>query len=473
FTMPVARTEQVTLPSIGESVTEATVLEVHVAVGDTVREADTLVEVSTDKVDVEVPAPTAGRVITIAVEAGDTVGVGEVLVVLESDDTDDEPGESPPPAPSTETAVRATGPAPVDAVEQPRTRASRWTPVAARVAQAHGIDAHSIELAGDGGKVTKDLVLQHVQRAASASAASEVPMRGPEAAVARHMNASRSVPTATTMREVPASGLVAARGRLKNARPGLTYTHLIAWAIVKAAGAVPNMTHRFAEIDDKPVRIRDEAVHLGVAVDVERGSGVRMVLVPVLRSAERMDFSAFVRNYDDLVKRAQSGDLSADELVGANLVLSNTGGFGSTTGVPRLLADHSAIIAVGTIGYPAALRRLAADDERVDPTLWLACTYDHRVVQGADSGRFLGTVDAALQGEQGFFDDALAAVGAPSGASPPGQRRSLHPRRLRRRCSWPRAFASANSGHAATSEPRSIHLTMPRSPPLHGSRLRS
>jgi multifunctional 2-oxoglutarate metabolism enzyme len=352
----VTRTEPVALPSLGESVSEATVVAVHVSPGDVVAVGDPLVEVSTDKVDADVPSPVAGSVTAVRIGPGDTIAVGEVIVEV----------------------------APVAA---PAERAPDGETVA-EPGPARAPVAHSREAA----------------------------MRGPEAVLVEHMHASRRVPTATTIRELGAGPLVRRRDQLRAAGVELSYTHVIAWALVRAAATVPAIVNRYAERDSGPCRVRDRHVQLGVAVDIERRGGTRMVLVPVLRDADCLEFSAFAAAYDELVAKARAARLGAEDLTGANLVLSNTGGFGSTTGVPRLLEGHSAIVAAGAIHVPPALRRLRPE-LGVEPTLWLACTYDHRVIQGADSGRFLGTVERLLDGEDGFYEEMFSALGVARPAS--------------------------------------------------------
>jgi len=445
-----AEVREVELPSLGESVAEATILAVTVAPGDAIAAGDPLVEVSTDKVDVEVPSPLGGTVVELLVAEGDAVPIGAPLVRVDvsgagggaapAEAADAQPDAADVPAP---VAPAPAAPAPGDA-DTP------ITPVAARVAAAHGVEAGAVEGSGRGGKVTKDDVVRHVAAGANGGTAEpvETAMRGGEAALVRYMQESRSVPTATTMRMVGAGALVARRGQLKAAGQKLSYTHIVAWALVRAVDAVPAMVHRFVERDGRPTRVDDRAVNLGVAIDVERKDGTRTVLVPVLKGADRLSFAAFVAAYDDLVARGRAGALDASELGGANLTLTNTGGFGSTTGMPRLLAGQSAIIAAGAIEVPVGFRHVA-EELGIEPTMWMASTYDHRVIQGADSGRFLGAIDGLLQGGDGFYEDLFAQLGVPLPPMPV-------PRRLQLAAAGDGAGngASNGAGHGAEATAR-------------------
>ena len=222
------------------------------------------------------------------------------------------------------------------------------------------------------------------------------------------MAESLTVPTATSFREIPASVLLAERERLNRAVAPrrLSYTHVIAYAIAQAAAAHPAMLASYREIDGRPYRVDPGRVNLGLAVDVEGRDGARFLVVPVLRDAGDLDFAEFVAAYDDLVERARAGRLGADDLQGATITLTNPGTLGTSASVPRLMAGQGAIVATG------AIRRVAGE-----PLMTVSSTYDHRVIQGADSGRFLRTLDELLQGAEDFYAyvaTCLAAGGAPT-----------------------------------------------------------
>ena len=239
------------------------------------------------------------------------------------------------------------------------------------------------------------------------------PIKGPAAKLVANMNESLTVPTATTFRELPVAVLEAQRLRLNAGlqaarRPEkLSFTHLIAYAIVQATKRQPVMGHTLAVRDGTPHRVQPEGIGLGLAVDVQRKDGSRGLVVPAIKRADTMDFAAFHSAYEGLVEKARSNKLMPDDFAGATMSLTNPGGLGTVASVPRLMAGQGSIIAVGAIGYPAEFSTLS--DERlrelgISKVMTVTSTYDHRIIQGAESGAFLGIVDRLLQGEEGFFD---------------------------------------------------------------------
>ena len=237
------------------------------------------------------------------------------------------------------------------------------------------------------------------------------------------MNESRSIPTATSFRTVPVDMLDGRRKALKAAGKKLSFTHLIAWAIVQAARDMPVMGHAFAEQDGKPQRVAPGTVSLGLAVDVERKDGTRSLVVPVLRDASELRFADFVARYDELVAGARDNKLQPDAYQGANITLTNPGGIGTVASVPRLMPGQGTIVATGAIGYPPGLT--AVDPAKlaelgVQKVMTMTSTYDHRVIQGAESGAFLRRIDQLLQGEDGFYETVFDAVGVtPAAECPP------------------------------------------------------
>ena len=165
------------------------------------------------------------------------------------------------------------------------------------------------------------------------------------------MTASLAVPTATSFRDVPVATLAAMRAALNEqlAPRKISFTHLIGWAIVRAAGEAPAMTHYFHEADGTAYRVDPGGVNLGLAVDVERPDGSRFLVVPVIKGADGMDFADFVGRYEELVERARSGGLSPDDMAGATITLTNPGTLGTTASVPRLMPNQGAIVATGAI----------------------------------------------------------------------------------------------------------------------------
>jgi 2-oxoglutarate dehydrogenase E1 component len=432
-------TVQIQMPEMGESVTEGIVLEWHVAEGDFVREGDTVVEVSTDKVDAEVPAPADGTITKLIAAVDEEVPVGAPLAEMApGEGSGDGPAgpvaagdPSAPPAgpvvgdgdsPSWDRVGGAppppTPPAGTSAPQHGGTNGGdgvRATPVARRVAAENGVDLGSVRGTGPGAKVTKEDVLAAGNGAGAAAAGEEKALRGPAAMLAQAMGESREVPTATSFRTIAVDTLDAKRKVLNQAlrERGLkvSFTHLIAWAIVQAAKEWPVMTRAFAERDGKPVAIENGPVNLGIAVDVERKDGSRSLMVPAIKGADGLDFAAFHSYYEDLITKTRENRLSADDFQGTNISLTNPGGIGTVASVPRLMKGQSAIIAAGAIAYPPEWAHASPERLRqlgVSKTMTLTSTYDHRVIQGAESGAFLRRVEQLLEGEDGFYE-ALAA----------------------------------------------------------------
>jgi 2-oxoglutarate dehydrogenase E1 component len=398
---------EVTFPEMGDSVAEGTILEWRVKVGDAVAVDDPLVEISTDKVDAEVPSPADGTIAEILVEADQTVPVGSVLCRI-SGGAGSSNGPVQPKAEATEVKRAA---------EAPTANGGNATPVAARIASAHGLDVGGITGSGPRGRVTKEDVLAAVEGNGAPpppEGASVQPIRGPAATLVQFMNESRSIPTATSFRTVPVEMLDGRRKALKAAGKKLSFTHLIAWAIVQAARDMPVMGHAYAEQDGKPQRVTPGTVSLGLAVDVERKDGTRSLVVPVLRDASELAFADFVARYDELVVGARDNKLLPDAYQGANITLTNPGGIGTVASVPRLMPGQGTIVATGAIGYPPGLT--SAEPAKlaqlgVQKVMTMTSTYDHRVIQGAESGAFLRRIDQLLQDEDGFYASVFDAVG--------------------------------------------------------------
>ncbi|HEU4570587.1 MAG TPA: multifunctional oxoglutarate decarboxylase/oxoglutarate dehydrogenase thiamine pyrophosphate-binding subunit/dihydrolipoyllysine-residue succinyltransferase subunit [Gemmatimonadales bacterium] len=258
-------------------------------------------------------------------------------------------------------------------------------------------------------------------------------LKGPALRLAQNMNDSLTVPTATTFRELAVTVLDARRRDLNAAlaaagRPTkLSFTHLIAWALVRGLKAHPVMGHSLLEREGQVFRVTPDGIHLGLAVDVERKDGSRGLVVPVLKHAEAMDFAAFHAEYERLVEAARTNKLMPDAFMGATVSLTNPGGLGTSASVPRLMKGQGTIIATGAIGVPAAF---AADPRRaaelgVGKVMQMTSTYDHRLIQGAESGTFLRTVDQLLQGQQSFYEEVAAALGVTLPAA--GQARAPAP----------------------------------------------
>ncbi|MDQ2669842.1 MAG: 2-oxo acid dehydrogenase subunit E2, partial [Gemmatimonadota bacterium] len=250
--------------------------------------------------------------------------------------------------------------------------------------------------------------------------ANGTPMKGPAARLAANMNESLGVPTATTFRELPVAELDRRRRELNAALKSagrdtkVSFTHLIAWAIVQAAKQLPVMGHTFAERGGQSYRIEPEGISLGLAVDVTRKDGSRGLVVPVIKRAEGMDFAAFHAAYEELVEKSRTNRLMPDDFAGATMSLTNPGGLGTVASVPRLMAGQGTIIAVGAIGYPPEFATTSPERIRelgISKVMTMTSTYDHRVIQGAESGQFLGIIDGMLQGQDGFYEEVAAGLG--------------------------------------------------------------
>ncbi|MFM7827527.1 MAG: 2-oxo acid dehydrogenase subunit E2 [Acidimicrobiaceae bacterium] len=240
------------------------------------------------------------------------------------------------------------------------------------------------------------------------------PLRGVSSVIATNMEASLSVPTATSVRQVPAKLLEINRKvingyRERSGESKISFTHLIGYAIVRAiADAVPNMKHVYS-VDEqgKPQIKKFNRVNMGLAVDVDKGKGQRSLVVPVLRNADTFDFAGFLLTYEDIIRKVRANKLTLDDFQGANVSLTNPGTIGTQMSVPRLMTGQGLIVGVGTIDYPAEFQ---GSDERalgrlgVSKVVTITSTYDHRIIQGAESGMFLKYVHELLTGEHNFTD---------------------------------------------------------------------
>ena len=256
---------------------------------------------------------------------------------------------------------------------------------------------------------------------ATPEAASVVPLRGVAGRVVQSMEASLSVPTATSVRAVPAKLLIDNRivinNHLKRARGGkVSFTHLIAYAMIKALDAMPEMNSFFTLLDGKPAVAHPEHINLGIAIDLTKPDGTRQLLVPSIKGCEGLDFAQFWRAYEATVAKARSGTLTVEDYAGTTVSLTNPGTLGTVHSVPRLVAGQAMILGVGALDYPSefqgsseeTLARLA-----VSKVVTLTSTYDHRIIQGAQSGDFLRRIHEYLLGAEKFYDEIFAALRIP------------------------------------------------------------
>jgi multifunctional 2-oxoglutarate metabolism enzyme len=246
-------------------------------------------------------------------------------------------------------------------------------------------------------------------------------LRGPAARVVTNMEASLAVPTATSVRGIPAKLLIDNRvvinNHLRRSRGGkVSFTHLIGYAIVAALRQLPEMNVAYAEVDGKPGVLHQPHVNLGLAIDLQKPDGSRQLLVPAIKRADTMDFATFWASYEDVVRRARAGRLTTDDFVGTTISLTNPGTIGTVHSVPRLMPGQGAIVGVGAMEYPAQYQGASPDTLArlaVSKVMTLTSTYDHRVIQGAQSGDFLRVIHGLLLGEDEFYDNVFTSLRIP------------------------------------------------------------
>ena len=446
----------VLMPELGESVAEGTVTRWLKKVGDSVQVDDPLVEVSTDKVDTEIPSPVAGVLISITAEEDDTVPVGGELARIGSTVEGSEagaPSASPtPPAPRPEPKP-APEPAPkAEAKPEPKPQPAPTPPPAAqdgapsgdgtpyvtplvrKLASENGIDLTQITGTGVGGRIRKQDVLAAVeqkQRAASTPAPPQAAPSAPAAAAApaptpalahlrgttqkasriRQLTAAKTreslqaTAQLTQTHEVDMTRIVGLRARAKAAfaeREGvnLTFLPFIARAAIDALKVHPNINASYNE-DTKEITYYD-AEHLGFAVDTEQG-----LLSPVIHNAGDLSLAGLARAIADIAARARSGDLKPDELSGGTFTITNIGSQGALFDTPILVPPQAAMLGTGAIVKRPRVVVDEAGNESIGvrSVCYLPLTYDHRLIDGADAGRFLTTIKNRL--EEGAFEADL------------------------------------------------------------------
>ncbi len=248
-----------------------------------------------------------------------------------------------------------------------------------------------------------------------------VPLRGAAARIAENMAASLSVPLATSQRILPVK-VIDENRRLLNHHRTLTgkskisFTHLIGWAIVKAAKMVPVINTAYAENEGEPFRIVRQHVNLGLAIDVAAKNGTRSLVVPNIKNADGMTFPQYLAAFDDLVRAGPQRQTHAGGLRRYDHLAHEPGTVGTVSSIPRLMVGQGAIIATGAMDYPAGVKGLSSDalaQLGVSKVMSVTCTYDHRIIQGAESGTFLGKLEALLNGDEGFYDEIFASLRVP------------------------------------------------------------
>ena len=264
-------------------------------------------------------------------------------------------------------------------------------------------------------------VAKPIPTLATPGAATLEPIRGVGARVVASMEASLSVPTATSVRAIPAKLMIDNRivinNHLKRTRGGkVSFTHIIAYAMIKALRAMPEMNTFYGELDGKPALGRPEHINLGIAIDLAKPDGTRQLLVPSIKGCEGLDFGQFWVAYEEIVKKARAGTLTVEDYAGTTVSLTNPGTIGTVHSVPRLVQGQGLIIGVGAMDYPAEFQ--GASDETlarmaISKVITLTSTYDHRVIQGAQSGDFLRRIHELLLGAENFYDEIFTALRIP------------------------------------------------------------
>ncbi|NMM83389.1 alpha-ketoglutarate decarboxylase [Rhodococcus sp. SRB_17] len=257
-------------------------------------------------------------------------------------------------------------------------------------------------------------------KAAPAGGEESKVLRGAAAAVVKNMSASLEIPTATSVRAIPAKLMfdnrIVINNHLARTRGGkISFTHLLGYAIIQAVNAFPNMNRHFAEINGKPNAITPEHTNLGLAIDLPGKDGSRSLVVAAIRNTESMNFVQFHAAYEDVVRRAREGKLTGEDFTGVTISLTNPGGIGTVHSVPRLMKGQGAIIGAGAMEYPAEFQ--GSSDEKlaemgVGKLMTLTSTYDHRIIQGAESGDFLRTIHNLLISDE-FYDEIFHALNNP------------------------------------------------------------
>ncbi|MCW2770920.1 MAG: kgd, partial [Aeromicrobium sp.] len=249
-----------------------------------------------------------------------------------------------------------------------------------------------------------------------------VVLRGAAARTVANMDASLAVPTATSVRSVPVKLLfdnrIVINNHLARARGGkVSFTHLIGWAIVKAIKALPEMNTGY-EVDEKgkPNQLKPEHVNFGLAIDLKKPDGSRTLLVPSIKAADTMTFAEFWAAYETMVRKARDNKLAVTDFQGTTVSLTNPGGIGTNHSIPRLMQGQGVIVGVGSMEYPPEFQGASEHtlaQMAISKMMTLTSTYDHRVIQGAQSGEFLKKVHALLLGEDGFYDEIFRALKIP------------------------------------------------------------
>ena len=247
------------------------------------------------------------------------------------------------------------------------------------------------------------------------------PIRGGAVRIVENMEASLQIPTATSVRTLPVRTLEENRRLLNKHREGVgaskvSFTHVVAWAILRALDSFPRLNDAYAEVEGRPHRIQRDEVRLGIAVDVQKKDGSRTLLVPNIKGAQKLGFAEFLAAFDELVARSRKGAISPDDFMGTTVSLTNPGTVGTTSSAPRLMPGQGVIVATGALDYPAEYKSMAPRTLGmlgISKVMTVTSTYDHRIIQGAESGLFLSRIEELLKGDDGFYERIFTDLGMP------------------------------------------------------------
>jgi pyruvate dehydrogenase E2 component (dihydrolipoyllysine-residue acetyltransferase) len=416
----------VVMPQMGESIAEGTIVRWIKKVGDSVDRDEPLFEISTDKVDAEIPSPAAGVLLDVKVKEGETVAVNSVVAIIGAADEARSAAqpEAKPAAPAkNEPAPVSAGTAPADAlpeaaVGQPESgpqsvedlRRQKSSPLVRRIAREHNVDIRLIKGTGVSGRVTKTDILGFIESGGPALAAQAAPRALPAAGPAYRPGERVEIVPMSVMRKKIAEHMVLSahtsphvysvyevnfhrvaqlrerkKGQYEGAGAKLTFTAFVAKVIVDALRKFPMVN---ASIDGDNIVYKKD-INLGIAVALENG-----LIVPVIRNADEKNLLGLSRAIDDIGGRARAKKLNPDEVQGGTFTITNPGIFGAVYGLPLINQPQVAILGVGSIEK----RAVVVDDAiAIRPTCHLTLGYDHRLIDGADAGRFLSFVKENLE----------------------------------------------------------------------------
>jgi len=254
-------------------------------------------------------------------------------------------------------------------------------------------------------------------------------IKGVASKIVDNMDDSIYVPTATSLRVLPVKMMTEDRAiinthLLRRGEPKASFTHLIAWAVIQGMKDFPNINSYYANQDSTHFRVKPKSVNLGIAVDLKSRDGSRNLVVPNIKGVDKMSFKEFLYAYSELIEKARNGNLELSDFQETTISITNPGTIGTVSSVPRLMKGQGAIIATGSINYPAEFQSMAQDvlnQLGVSKVMTMTCTYDHRIIQGAESGTFLKKVHSLLNGEETFYEDIFTDLEIPYEPFPYGE----------------------------------------------------